>query len=236
MKFNKKNQKGFTFTELLIALVLITVGILTSIGLITFSFTRTMKLSPRLTASYLTQEGVEVIRRIREDNWIGIKTCLDYYLAQINAGINVDENISRALACETNKKWIIGLLINNHISYNNFNYSISDHRSIAGRLNFDSSILERYSPNSHENFFNLYYLPCNETNPLPNCGSFHHNNPINHIGTIFRRRIDLRVDETGKQLTITITVSWTEKGEWLPKNRLITTTELYNWYPIATTP
>lgn len=66
---NKKEKNGFTIIELLIASLIIIVGFLSVVSMIVNAFTRTMPLSNNLTASYLAQEGFEVVRRIRDKNF-----------------------------------------------------------------------------------------------------------------------------------------------------------------------
>ena len=55
--------------ELIIAGAIISVGFLAVVSLIFNAFTSTASLSNNLTASYLTQEGFEVVRRIRDTNF-----------------------------------------------------------------------------------------------------------------------------------------------------------------------
>ncbi len=63
-------SKGFTAIEAIIAIFILTVAI---IGVYS-SFSRmaisTSILSSRLIASYLAKEGIEVIRNIRDTNWL----------------------------------------------------------------------------------------------------------------------------------------------------------------------
>lgn len=66
---NKNKEEGFTIIELLISSLIISVGFLTVISLILNVFTATVPLSYNLTASYLTQEAFEVVRRIRDRNF-----------------------------------------------------------------------------------------------------------------------------------------------------------------------
>lgn len=65
----KNNNSGFTIIELLISCMVISVGFLSVMSMITNAFSQTMPLSSNLTASYLTQEGFEVVRRIRDTNF-----------------------------------------------------------------------------------------------------------------------------------------------------------------------
>ena len=55
--------------ELIIAGAIISVGFLSVVSMIVNAFTSTASLSNNLTASYLTQEGFEVVRRIRDTNF-----------------------------------------------------------------------------------------------------------------------------------------------------------------------
>ncbi len=51
------------------ASLIITIGLMAVISMIISAFTSTASLSFNLTASYLTQEGFEVVRRIRDTNF-----------------------------------------------------------------------------------------------------------------------------------------------------------------------
>ncbi len=66
----KMNKKGFTLLEVIVAIFLVTVGIsgvflliTRTIGIISLSFSQ-------LTAAYLTQEGIEIVRNVRDTNWL----------------------------------------------------------------------------------------------------------------------------------------------------------------------
>ena len=63
-------DKAFTLIELVIAISLITVGAGAAFGVIQSTIGFTAITSSQLTASYLTQEGIEVIRNIRDSNWL----------------------------------------------------------------------------------------------------------------------------------------------------------------------
>ena len=69
MKKIVTKNKGFTIIELLIASVIISTGLLTVVSMIVNAFSSTVPLSDNLTASYLTQEGFEIVRRIRDTNF-----------------------------------------------------------------------------------------------------------------------------------------------------------------------
>ncbi len=67
---NKKNAGGFTIIELIAVVFVVTVGL---VGIYTVSsqITAYTTLSfSNLTASYLAQEGIEIVRNIRDTNWL----------------------------------------------------------------------------------------------------------------------------------------------------------------------
>ncbi len=65
-----KNNKGFAIMEVLVALFLITSGIIGSYILISSTISSTNYASDRFTANYLAQEGIELVRNIRDTNWL----------------------------------------------------------------------------------------------------------------------------------------------------------------------
>lgn len=70
MKTIKKNSAGFTIIESMIAIALLLIGITGMITLINRSLGFTTNVFNKLTASNLAQEGVEIIRNIRDTNWL----------------------------------------------------------------------------------------------------------------------------------------------------------------------
>lgn len=70
MNNNKNNQKGFTLAELMIAIFVFTVGILGAYVAIQQSSQFIKHTSNHLTAAYLAQEGVEIIKNIRDTNFL----------------------------------------------------------------------------------------------------------------------------------------------------------------------
>lgn len=62
-------MKGFTLLETIIAVGVLAIGIVGSLTLVSKSV-QTVKMSQnRLVASYLAQEGIELVRNIRDSNW-----------------------------------------------------------------------------------------------------------------------------------------------------------------------
>lgn len=66
----KNNKKGFTMIEVLAAIYVITVGVMGIFSLVQQIISFTDISSSRLTAIYLAQEGIEIVRNIRDGNWL----------------------------------------------------------------------------------------------------------------------------------------------------------------------
>lgn len=69
-KLIKKRSAGFTLLEMIVAISILISGVLvvyaSSAQLLAYTYSNQY----RLVASYLAQEGVEVVRNIRDENWI----------------------------------------------------------------------------------------------------------------------------------------------------------------------
>lgn len=65
-----KNNAGFTIIELVVAIFLITVSMGAAFAVIQGVISFTAVTSSQLTASYLAQEGIEIIRNQRDSNWL----------------------------------------------------------------------------------------------------------------------------------------------------------------------
>jgi len=69
-KRSASTNKGFTLIEVIIAIFLVTIGITATLLLITKTLGAMSLSFSQLKAAYLAQEGVEVVRNIRDTNWI----------------------------------------------------------------------------------------------------------------------------------------------------------------------
>jgi prepilin-type N-terminal cleavage/methylation domain-containing protein len=70
---NSKNRKnGFTMIEMIAALFVVSVGIMGVFSLVSQTISYVSIISSRLTAIYLSQEGMEIIRNIRDSNFLKI--------------------------------------------------------------------------------------------------------------------------------------------------------------------
>jgi len=66
----KEKTKGFTLLEMLISLVVIAVGVLGVFSAISKYSQNTQTEKENLVASYLCQEGIEIVKNRRDTNWI----------------------------------------------------------------------------------------------------------------------------------------------------------------------
>ncbi|MDP3982141.1 MAG: prepilin-type N-terminal cleavage/methylation domain-containing protein [bacterium] len=71
-KLRGKKKEGFTLVETLIALFILTVGVGGAFGLIHQTISYMAFAQNRLVASYLAQEGIEIVRNIRDENFLKI--------------------------------------------------------------------------------------------------------------------------------------------------------------------
>ena len=66
----RRDLGGFTLIEVIIAIFLIIVGMVGALIAIQNIFPSIRIVSSQLTAAYLTQEGIEIVRNIRDTNWL----------------------------------------------------------------------------------------------------------------------------------------------------------------------
>lgn len=69
-KYSLRASNGITVIEVIVATFILLVAIVGSYSVFTQIFMATSSTSDRLVAAYLAQEGIEVIRNIRDTSWI----------------------------------------------------------------------------------------------------------------------------------------------------------------------
>ena len=74
---NKENITGFTLLETLIALSVLSVGIMAAFTLSTANLNTARANYQRILAANLAREGVEFIRNVRDSNWLKIESNVD---------------------------------------------------------------------------------------------------------------------------------------------------------------
>ncbi len=65
-------NKGFTLIEVLTASFVITLGVVGVLAMVNQTVAYTQVQSSRLTAAYLAQEGIEIVKNIRDTNFLQI--------------------------------------------------------------------------------------------------------------------------------------------------------------------
>ncbi len=63
-------EKGFTFIETVITVFVVLVGVTGLLVMLQTIFNSISVSSARLEAAYLTKEGIEIVRNIRDGNWL----------------------------------------------------------------------------------------------------------------------------------------------------------------------
>ncbi len=91
-----KKSRGFTIIELSVAIFILSVGIIGVYNAFSSLVVFTSSSSDRFVASYLAQEGIEIIRNIRDNNWVLLKENWKSGLA--------DEDIDCSTGCQADYK------------------------------------------------------------------------------------------------------------------------------------
>lgn len=63
-------DRGFTLLEIIIAIFVLTIGIIGVFSVLPQMLSYTAFSSSQLIAAYLSQEGIEIVRNIRDTNWL----------------------------------------------------------------------------------------------------------------------------------------------------------------------
>jgi len=66
----QKKRRGFTLLEVIIAIFILTVGAGASFALIQQTLLASSLIEFKIIAAYLAQEGIEIVRNIRDTNWL----------------------------------------------------------------------------------------------------------------------------------------------------------------------
>lgn len=70
IKDNKKEKKGFSLIEVMMAIFLVSTGLVVIMSLLSMGIKNFVQNKNNLMASFLSQEGVELVRNIRDTNWV----------------------------------------------------------------------------------------------------------------------------------------------------------------------
>lgn len=86
----KNFNQGFTLIELVISIFVLVVGVIGVYNSLSFAIIYTGDISSRLTAAYLAQEGIEITRNIRDNNWLSGSINWDNELNNCQLGCEAD--------------------------------------------------------------------------------------------------------------------------------------------------
>jgi len=67
---NRRANKGFSIVEALLAMTIITTGLIPLLSLASLSSSISNRMRDSFIAANLAQEGVEIIRSLRDENWL----------------------------------------------------------------------------------------------------------------------------------------------------------------------
>lgn len=70
IKKNQSKTRGFTLVEIIVVIFVITIGLLAVFNVIQNITIFSRLAASRLTAVYLAQEGIELVRNQRDTNWL----------------------------------------------------------------------------------------------------------------------------------------------------------------------
>lgn len=82
LKFNKIREKGFTLIEAFVAISVLSIGVVGSFGVLPAMMKNQTMNTDVFLASQLANEGMELVRNLRDENWlkeqdwaIGLEAC-----------------------------------------------------------------------------------------------------------------------------------------------------------------
>lgn len=70
-----KSSEGFTIIELVLSIFILSIAVVGIFNAFSIMTTLTSDSADRLTATYLAQEGMEIVRNIRDTNWLNMDFC-----------------------------------------------------------------------------------------------------------------------------------------------------------------
>jgi len=70
LKFKNKKEKAFTFIELLAAIIVLAIGVLSVIAVSAKSYAAISLQKNKLIAANLAREGIELVKNVRNENWL----------------------------------------------------------------------------------------------------------------------------------------------------------------------
>lgn len=94
MKIKIKNEKGFSFVEVMISVFILLVGIVTVLGLMASVLKNSIDAKDQEIAGFLAQEGVELVKNVRDTNWAKNNKSFKHPFPNTNDTCRIDMNSS----------------------------------------------------------------------------------------------------------------------------------------------
>lgn len=98
-----QHKKGFSLIEVTLATFLVSLGLVTTISLLSRAFADSADARNQSVAALLAQEGIEYVRNIRENNWVDGKPATSSYTGFSGS----------ALDCIIDKNYLLNILRTN---------------------------------------------------------------------------------------------------------------------------
>lgn len=98
----KFRNSGFTLVEVMVAVAVLSIGLIGAANLITYNISNSAKAINKTIATNLAQEGIELVRNIRDTNWL--------------SGSSWDNNLVQGLGNIRRIKFFCGGLVNQNIN------------------------------------------------------------------------------------------------------------------------
>lgn len=197
----KLYKSGFTLVEVLLSVTILTIGIIGSVSLIGYNVNVVTHSVNRLTAGNLAQDGFELVRGVRDTNWLQGKT------AQTDNNPNSWRSSIQGIGSETAIKFFCSGIYKSNIdiaSINNCNGGRCNIYKFTKKNDPDKDA-ECYSEWDNSWDTNAY----NKKNSAP----------------LFERLINIQKIQD-YEILVTVTVRWTEHNQF---QYLVLKGNLFNW-------
>lgn len=99
MQIKNKKYKAFSFVEVMISVFVLSVGMIAIITLMSGSLRDSLDSRNQIIASGLAQEGTELVKNIRDTNWL-VYTDPGYSFADITSGSTCKIDKGSGLVCD----------------------------------------------------------------------------------------------------------------------------------------
>ncbi len=135
-----QKQKGFTIIELIISIFVLSIAVVGIFSAFNIMAIFTSDSIDRLTASYLAQEGMEIVRNMRDTNWLDMDLCKK----QSDTGL-----ISDGKSCPVT--WVDGMALKNGATdiVNHAVNCTNDNGGTGCKGDYSSTSLTSYSSVDH---------------------------------------------------------------------------------------